>query len=200
MVTIAQKAFNEDMDRYIRNLRKSDSGSTKKFSWLKANSSERVPELFEDEVHVEYREPSFWRKIFAWRRRQKMDELDDVPEDQKAKLEELEGEIEAIEDEESQIEDMEEDLERRRQGLLKTFFSRLGFFGGSRRIYFEEEYDVPEENLKPQFDEDVKEVLKITHGWLEKLPIRQKKAFKESEDFEKYKEILLKYGLVKEKE
>ena len=189
------------MDRYICNLRKNDAGSTKKFAWLKTRTDERVPELMDDEVHVEYKDSSFWRRVFAWRRKQNIDELDDVPKDQKERLDELEGEIEAIEEEESQLEGMEEDLEERKQGLLKTFFQRLRFFGGPGRIDPKDDFkDYLEEEIKPVIDEDVKEVLKVTHAWLEKLTVRHKKAFKESKDFEKYKEILLKYGLVKEKE
>ena len=51
--------------------------------------------------------------------------------------------------------------------------------------------------LRPMLDEDVKEVLKRLHIWIERLPNREMREFKISEDFELYKALLKKYGLIK---
>jgi len=50
---------------------------------------------------------------------------------------------------------------------------------------------------QPVLDEDVKEVLKITFKWLKAMDPDQVDEIKASEDFEKYKRVLDKYGLIK---
>lgn len=60
----------------------------------------------------------------------------------------------------------------------------------------EEEYDVVE-TAAPVLDEDVKEVLKITFKWLKQMDPDLIDEIKASEDFEKYKKLLDKYGLIK---
>lgn len=59
----------------------------------------------------------------------------------------------------------------------------------------EEEYEVVQ--TQPAVDEDVKEVLKITFKWLKRLDQETVEEFKSSSDFEKYKAVLDKYGLIK---
>ena len=55
------------------------------------------------------------------------------------------------------------------------------------------------EEEEPVLDQDVIEVIKIGHRWLNELPPGKKRSFKASDDFQKYKTVLEKYGLVKEK-
>ncbi len=200
MVIINQKAFNDDMDQYISKLRKkSPLALINKIPFLKT-TNEEVPEMLEGEIHIEYKEPSFIKKVLSWRRKLKLGSLkDDLSDKEKDQLEEIEGEIEAIEQEEEQLEEMEEELEEKRESLLSLLFRKINIFKKTRR---EEEYleeDFEEQTIQLDFDEDVKEVLKIVHTWIEKLSPKKKKEFKDSKDFEKYKDILLKYGLVKEK-
>lgn len=201
MVVISQKAFNDDMGRYIDRIRRSSSSPvSRRISFFRGFMDEDVPEMAANKVHVEYERPSFLRKVITWRRRVKLDEAEaEMSEAEKAEVEELEGEIEALEDEESQLEEMEEELEERKQGLMSRLFSKIGW--SSSQAYDDEAFDEAgfEEALAPEMDEDVKRVLKITHSWIEKLPPRHIKAFKGSKDFEDYKSVLLKYGLVKEK-
>lgn len=59
----------------------------------------------------------------------------------------------------------------------------------------EEDYEVVE--TAPALDEDVKEVLKITFKWLKAMDSELIEEIKGSEDFEKYKKLLDKYGLIK---
>jgi hypothetical protein len=64
----------------------------------------------------------------------------------------------------------------------------------------EEDYDTMETVTMPQqsvLDEDVKEVLKITFKWLKQMDPDQVESIKNSPDFEKYKRVLDKYGLIK---
>lgn len=184
------------MDRYIGGLRKKDSASfISKLKFL-GSSDEQVPAISDTEVHIEYKEPSFFKKLLRWRRKQKLDEIEeDLDENEKIELEEIEGELEAIEDEETEFEEMEEELEKRREGLMTRMLQKIAIFRSRKAEDFGEE-DFEE---KPVIEEEVKEALKIAHTWLGHLSPIKTKAFKNSDDFQKYKEILLKYGLVKEK-
>ena len=130
------------MDKYLDRVRK-QSGSTSKFNIFKGFVDEEVPEMKGNEVHVEYKEPSFFRRIFAWKRKQEIDELDDeLTDEEKAKLEAMEGEIEAIEEEESDLEEMEEELEERRESLMSRFWDSISFFKSrSHSDDFEDEFE-----------------------------------------------------------
>jgi hypothetical protein len=64
----------------------------------------------------------------------------------------------------------------------------------------DEDYDTMETVQVPAqaaLDEDVKEVLKITFKWLKQMDPEQVEQIKSSPDFEKYKKVLDKYGLIK---
>lgn len=50
---------------------------------------------------------------------------------------------------------------------------------------------------QPAIDEDVREVLKITFKWLKMMDQETVEEIKSSTDFEKYKKVLDKYGLIK---
>lgn len=189
------------MNRYIGGLRKKDSASfISKLKFL-GGSDEQVPEISDTKVHIEYKEPSFFRKLLRWRRKQKLGEIEEgLDEDEKIKLEEIEGELEAIEDEETELEEMEEELEERREGLMTRMFQKIAFFRSRKAEDFgEEDFEDEDFEEKPVIEEEVKEALRIAHTWLGHLSPIKTKAFKNSDDFQKYKEILLKYGLVKEK-
>ncbi len=197
MVGINQKQFNDDLGRYLSTIKKDKPISIIRrvniFSSIK--SSEKVPEVAPNEVHVEYKEPSVFRRILTWRRRMKMQQLEEeLSEAEKQEVEELEGEIEALEDEEAELEEMAEEVEVQREGLFARLLNKLKI----SRSEYEEDFDPEEyEEPAPAFDEDVKDILKVTHTWLEKLPARRLQEFKRSPDFEKYKAVLIKYGLVK---
>lgn len=95
---------------------------------------------------------------------------------------------------EEEIEELEEEFEdeydvQRREGLLSRFFSLLRSKPASEEDYYE----------NPELDEDIKEVLKISFMWLNKLPPHHMKEFKSSGDFETCKELLIRYGIAKEK-
>lgn len=84
------------------------------------------------------------------------------------------------------------------------FFARL--FGKKPKEPTQEEIDalaasnVKAEEEQPTLPEDVKEAIRTLHRWLEKLPAKRLEEFKASEDFQQYKEVLTKYGLVKKRE
>ena len=81
----------------------------------------------------------------------------------------------------------------------RSFFAR--FFGWSSRGDYYEEDVYAEEEVSTQNNseevEDLKEVIKILHRWIEQLPGDKINRFKRSDDFQKYKELLDKHGMIK---
>jgi len=61
----------------------------------------------------------------------------------------------------------------------------------------EEIYEEDEEIVDSDVEDEIKEVLKIQNKWLSRLPNRKIREFKESKDYERYKEILEKYNLIR---
>lgn len=197
------------MGKYLNDMRKKESSTSlrERLRLFKPSfDDDEVPELEGREVKVEYEEPSFFKRIFQWKRKKNLkreEEELDISEEERHELDDIESDIEALEDEESALEHMEEEVEIQREGLLTRLANKLNFFKRRKRENLDvEDFDESEYldgSETSKMDEDVKEVLKIAHAWIDKLPPRYKKQFKSSEDFEKYKKILMKYDLVKEK-
>lgn len=95
-----------------------------------------------------------------------------------------------MEDEKSEIEedkkDLEEFAEKQSKGFLTSF-----------RNWFSVDNNKEVQEESPAMSNDVKEILKIGNKWLAKLPANVMKDFKNSDDYEKYKETLKRYKLVK---
>jgi hypothetical protein len=54
-----------------------------------------------------------------------------------------------------------------------------------------------EEPSRDTLPEDVKDVLKLSLKWIQELPPSRLKEFKNSPDFAKYKDVLVKYNVAK---
>ncbi|MBN2142397.1 hypothetical protein JW711_03635 [Candidatus Woesearchaeota archaeon] len=189
--------FNRDLGDYLNRRIK----PRKSFSGLKI----RLPKIFEDEnepsapqirsnkVHVVYGKPGFLDRLFG--RRQ---DYDDIQEEE-AELEDMKEEIRETDRQIEAAHEIEEELEEKREGLTKRFFRSL--FGG-REQPDDVEVGMPEE-VEPEAEPitpEVKEVLRISGKWLNRLDKKAKAEFRESNDFEKYKFYLDKWGLTKKKE
>lgn len=194
MVAIA-KTFNDDMQDYLDKL----YGKKERFSDVKKKKKaekivhERVPEqVTEQEIFVEYDEvkPGF-RDWFAGLFRRRIPSEEDLQDDLPA---EKVQELETMEDELEEVETEIETLEEKREGLLERF---LNLMRGSRAKRRKEDAEELLEEVQTVIDEDVKETLKALHKWLERLPNRDMREFKVSDDFQKYKLVLEKYGLIK---
>jgi hypothetical protein len=189
---IAKKSFNDDMDDYLDRLygkkeRYVDSVKRQK----KKPVVEKVPELSEEEVYVEYEDAKAGVDVRAWlsglfRRRIPEAVPEDLPENEAVVLEELEDEIEEVDHE-------IEELEVVRESLWERFMNRLRRSGRSEGDLKDELLD----EVVPVIDEDVKETLKMLHSWLERLPPGEMQSFKRSDDFQQYRVMLEKYGLIK---
>ena len=180
MVKIVQKDFNMDMDRYIKNRRDREE-----------------PEVtFKDRLLDMRNNMNEW-KIFSLFKKKESDEEyldeDELLEEDVDNFSEEESEIEAIDE-------LEDELEERRESVLKRFFKKLRLFNRSKVSdegdleddYYEEDDFEEDDSL-----DDIKDVIKITHTWLEQLPPETLDRFKRSEDFVKYKEVLKKLKMIK---
>lgn len=174
MVRTDKREFNRDLVSYIR----------KKKTRKRYRPSNR-----ESDTYYQEDRPSFWSKMFSTRRIEAK-----MPKEEVAEVHEIEEEIEAADQEIKDAEDIEKTAEIRKERLLTRLFRKMR--GAGKEKEFPEE---AEEAAMPVLDEDIKEILKITFTWINKLPKSKLREFRSSEDFEKYKVILMKYGLVKEK-
>jgi len=75
---------------------------------------------------------------------------------------------------------------------LEEYNEKRDRFSFLRNIFSSEKKEEPK--IIP---DDIREVLKIQNKWIRKLPSELIKKFKESEDYNNYKETLKKYNLIK---
>ena len=152
------------------------------------STSSRVPRV-DDNSSTVY-EDGRSRKSFFWFLSFKSNKVSE------AELEEIEEELEDVDEEVEELEDV-------REGLLTRFFRILR--GGNRRsVYDDEDGDIDPSVVASQMGEsrealenETRAVLKLIHKWLGKLPPEQITAFRRSPDFNRYKDLLDKYGLIK---
>ena len=206
MVKIASKDLNNDLSGYIGKRRSMQRGSL--FGWKKTGASKPVkPKSAEvnPDVEVEYNKLGFLSKVFSFRRGLVKDaeRNEDLSPEEMAKLKGMEDDIEETEekivdkeDEVRELKQEEEVLVERRESMLSNFFAKINFLKKKKQAEPEQEEN---NKYEPVLDEDVIEVIKICHKWLNELPPGKKRSFKASSDFQKYKEVLEKYGLVKQK-
>jgi len=205
-VVIIAKNFNDDMDEYLARIYGRDGRAKKgvetqqpkrpKPKKRKKQEFEQVPaEVSEEEVFVEYDDTRPGSNVFDWladvfsAKRKDEGVPEDLPENEARVLEEAEHEIEETDE---QI----QDLERKRDSLWTKFLKSMR---ASRSSAEDDgsDGDYGGEVSVASTDEDVKDVLKLVHKWLEELPPAKLNEFKQSEDFRKYKSVLEKYGLIR---
>ena len=111
------------------------------------------------------------------------------------------GESPMKEEEKAEIKEEEKELEeysgKKGKSLFGTIKSWLSFDEDNDTEVKEDAAE--EKREKSSVPEDIKEALKIQNRWMMKLPAKELKEFKASEDYKLYKEILKKHNLIKEK-
>jgi hypothetical protein len=169
---------------------------------------ERVPSRGAEQVQVEYKQPRLLSKLFSFRRGliKEAERKEELSPQEMAKLKGMEDDIEDTEKEivekEEAVKDIkqeEEVLVQKREGMLTNFFSKMNVFKRRPMTTVETE-SVEYVKEEPVLDQDVVEVIKICHKWLGELTPGKKRSFKASSDFQKYKDVLKKYGLIREKQ
>ena len=98
-----------------------------------------------------------------------------------------------------ELEREEEKLVQKEEGFFKRWFGRKKKEPTSEEIAALTASTVHKEE-EPTLPEDAKEAIRTLHRWLEKLPTKRLEEFKNSEDFQHYKEVLQKYGMVRKRE
>ncbi|MGM5481650.1 MAG: hypothetical protein ACQESE_04545 [Nanobdellota archaeon] len=207
MVSISkrQKELNDDIGSYLdRRHSKDSSGSSSFFKKVESlipakGNSESVPDLNDTEATV-YDKPKKRFSLFSIFSRGSRDPADYEMDDEELEAEtredmqEVEHEIEAVDEE-------FEEIEQKRTGLFKRLFSFLSF--GGPKVG---EDDISEDHIREQVEKqqekdalykETRETLKILHKWINRLPSQQIESFKRSPDFQKYKNLLDKYNLIK---
>lgn len=193
-----QKDINNDLGDYLN--RKSGSGgkTTAFFKQVESlipkwSDDSQVPEIdTTGPTIIKRSEQSFFTRIFSGKKSQK--ELA-----REAQI--LEEDVEPVAEEIEEIDEEIEELEQKRQGLMARFF---GFFFGSGPSGRDDEKatddidtTLVQRTTRDELQEQTREVLKITHKWISRLPPEHIHAFRNSEDFKKYKDCLQKYQLIK---
>lgn len=187
MVKISKFDFNDDLDDYIEQRKEDASPFERAVSKVKGKF-QPVDKIIEEKPRKKRRQYSFISSIFR-RRIPSEEEIEEElgtlsPQEKK----ELKQEEEKIED----AEELDEELEAQRESMITRFLRKLRIYRRAQEEDYEE--DLQEE---PVVDEEMKELLKVLHKWLEQLPYDKKEQFKRSEDFQKYKETLRRYNLIK---
>lgn len=173
------KEFNRDMEKYLSKRR------------------ELNLDLFKPkrETNKWEKKESWWQSLFKNNSKSKLTPIE------KAQLRQVEDEIVMIDNmEEYANEEEVEVLEQERESLMQKFFGLFRLFERKHDLEEKaEQINYVEEQVIPSIDADVKQVLKIAHKWLEKLPMKEKRNFRESDDFKQYKAILERYEVAKSK-
>ncbi len=179
MVKISQRDFNHDMDRYLGDRVQPKARAKKKMK--------RVDDSEFESVDREFGKKSFLQRLFSPIFSQDKEDENSIRE-----IDEIEAELdEGIHEVDPAQEEYYEESEPDRRPRM-PFISRLkNMFSGSYDEY--ETYD----EVAPDPEPDLINLLKIQQRWLDKLPADKKKEFKTSEDFKTYKEVLKKYELIK---
>jgi hypothetical protein len=189
VVIIARKSeFHDDMTKYLQQRRgkKREPFFQNLNAILKPKKEETVVEeepMFYEEKRSSGGVGPWLRSIFKKRIPDEFEE--NLTEPQKEELKEMEEEME-------ELKEAEEMIEEKQESVIKNFLRKLRLF---KRVNEVEEEVIGED--VPIIDDEMKETLKMLHLWIEKLPPKTLKQFRDSEDFENYKQILDKYGLIK---
>ncbi|MBN1156773.1 hypothetical protein JXA85_04095 [Candidatus Woesearchaeota archaeon] len=193
-----KEVLNRELDEYLdsitrENKRDDFSNLRLKVRKEKAGQLEREPVIDE-----KLSKPLFQQLIdFAnWRRKkEKMESAKKVEE-------RFEEEMEQLDEKEEELIEEEAEIKQKKKNLLSRFIRALGF-GSDEEEVTEEDYEQEVEVEKSEHEKyneilnDMKLLGKLSVGMLKMVPKKDLQRYKESEDFEVFKEILKKYNLIK---
>ncbi len=169
----AKQVFNRDMDSYLS----------------RRKTPKRIIRLTLGPSGDDGR-PGLWGSMFARRTHARP-----MPADEEVDVDTIEEEIKELDAEIEEAQEFEAEAKHERDGLFKRFLRSLK---GDDKFNEDEEIIVGPPQV-PTIDPEVAEVLKLSFKWISQLPPNKLSQFKESPDSTKYKNCLLKYGLVREK-
>jgi hypothetical protein len=177
VIKITQKEINRELENYL-------SSRVDRKPIKKANMISEESEFEKEEVEFYGSQKPFYKVI--------MDIF--IPKKRTEVVREID-EVEAEVDEEIKQREPEETDE---VSPKKGFLSRIIDFFKITYDEYEEEQEQEYQSEEPvMINQDIKDIIKLQHKWINKLPKNEIKKFKESEDFQNYKYILEKYNLIK---
>ncbi|MDD9953274.1 MAG: hypothetical protein OXR66_02985 [Candidatus Woesearchaeota archaeon] len=138
---------------------------------------------------------SWWEKVFT---KAKQEEMEDLSEEEAEKLEEIEEEIQHGEEELEAAHEYEQELEVEQERRVSLYHQVLNFFKRQHHEPEEESFDevaIEEDEVHA----DMKRLAEIQMKWFERLPLRAKMDFKDSDDREELLEILERRGVARKK-
>lgn len=168
-----KQVFNRDMDDYLSRRR-----TPRKVLKLHLGSAQGDRE-------------GLWTRMFARRVRAKT-----MPQDTEVDLDHIEAEIKELDAEIEEAREFQDEAKTQRESLFSRF---LHSFKRNDRLNDEEAEEEAVMTGPPPLDPEVADVLKLSFKWISQLPPNKLSQFKESPDSTRYKNCLLKYGLVREK-
>jgi hypothetical protein len=213
---MAQREFNKDISNYIEGRRISEdkikdvegikkqaesksvdelhpnleSGKIKVIekekSWMQrvfTSKPEEESEFEAEESRIE--KPGYWKKFVEWLKR---DEEVPVPERFEESVEKIEEKEEGLKQEDYAEEEVKE-LEHEKSNIIMSFVSR---FRPQRKVTGLQEQIF-------ELEDDLKAIAKITTSVMKQLAPEQLESYKKSSDFERFKVILRKRNLIREK-
>ncbi|MGM5479844.1 MAG: hypothetical protein ACQESC_00100 [Nanobdellota archaeon] len=191
-----QKELNESLGSYLSK-RKSEGHNFsffKKVDSIIPSSSQSVPKVDESQATV-YDNTSRKKRFSLFslfsrgsKNPTEYESADELDEDVSEEIDEVEEEI-------SEVDDQAESIETKRTSLFSRLFSFLS--GRSKEDIPEEEIAEEVETESDELYTETRDALKIIHKWINRLSPQQIESFKRSPDFDKYKDILDKYNLIK---
>lgn len=140
-----------------------------------------------------YSQPGWFEKIFSATSEEERQEL---TKEDREELEHMEQDIHHGEETIEKVHEIEEELEHEQEERVGLYHQIMRFFRRGEHAPRIEEDDieiVPEEDSK----DDFRKLARIYQTWLGQLPLRKKQAFMESDDYEEFREILERRGVIR---
>ena len=189
MINIAKQEFNADLDSYLDKKRSQRGFYDEIKKKLKKKDKEYARQSYPSTSKPFYSSyTSMFRKRIPSDEEiaDKVNKMDLEKKEKATAREEVEAEVEEMD---------EEAYEERQEGIVKRVLVSLGLSRRMREDADEEEEVSGVNEINER--EYLKDVIRTLHKWLEKLPPEQIRAFRNSEDFQKYKDALEKLGMIK---
>lgn len=179
MIKISQRDFNWEMDSYLSTRKRGQPGKTRSRETCVQEKIDEQ-EFLEEEGTLSNKKP-WHRKI--------VDTVFGEPNITKVTEPEKDEELE------EEFDEFKEDVKKPKGGIFKHVVGWI--FADDIPRKKESVQEATSDIKEPALGEDIKEVLKIQHKWLEKLSKKTIKEFRESDDYITYRTVLEKYNLIR---
>ncbi|MEM3373865.1 MAG: hypothetical protein QXE31_01460 [Candidatus Woesearchaeota archaeon] len=191
------KDINFELDEYLEKRKKENPNYEKKIIKKDKKNIEDIKKDINDEKEIKTKKPKKGIiKRFLDFISGDEDNMEEETLDENIKSKKDENSLETKREENNEINYNDDLKSEKKAKKSKGFFAKIRSWFSEEAEFDEEEEETIEEK-KEILPDDIKEVLKIQNKWLSKLPKEVLHEFKNTEDYQKYKETLKKYNLIK---